>query len=154
MRRGAVDRLDDDVTARRDLGLPEREVDHVHSVADGRFDPGGDLGRVAIEPELAGGNREDAVVPEVRARRDPRDLHRAARRARSAGVVVARGDPGDVRPVHGLEREQSRQQIERARQADGGFTTESSLPAKLHDIRLQLRGAVRLEGGRVHAGQW
>ena len=50
-----VDRGDDEVAARLDLGLAEREVDHVHAVADGGLDPGGDLRSVAVEPEAAVG---------------------------------------------------------------------------------------------------
>ena len=50
-RRGrAVDRLDDDVAARLDLGLAEREVDHVHPVGDGGLDPLGDLGTLPSSP--------------------------------------------------------------------------------------------------------
>ena len=47
----AVDRLDDDVAARLDLGLAEREVDHVHPVGHGGLDSLGDLGAVAVEPD-------------------------------------------------------------------------------------------------------
>ena len=50
-RRGGVDRLHDEVARRVDLGLAERQVDHVHPVGDGRLDRGGDLGAVPVEAE-------------------------------------------------------------------------------------------------------
>ena len=58
---------------RLDLGLAEREVDHVHPVGDRRLDRGGDLGRVAVEPEARRRDRQRLVVAEVRARRDARE---------------------------------------------------------------------------------
>ena len=45
-RGGAVDGANDEVAARWDLRLADREVDHVHAVLHGSFDRCGDLGRV------------------------------------------------------------------------------------------------------------
>ena len=97
---GAVDRRDDDVAARLDLGLAEREVDHVHPVGDGGLDAGRrSPGELPSSPTPGGRDRQHLVVAEVRLRRDAGDAAAAAGRGRS---VVAGGDPGDVGRVLGL----------------------------------------------------
>ncbi len=58
---------------RLDLRLAERQVDDVHAVADGRLDPGGDLGRVPVQPEVLGRNGQHLVVADICVRRDARE---------------------------------------------------------------------------------
>ena len=100
--RGVVDRLDDDVARRLDLGLAEREVDHVHPVRDRLVDRLGDLRRVAVEPEARASARSApcscrgmrvGATPEMRLR--PAAIGRR--------VVVAGRDAGDVRRVLGVQ---------------------------------------------------
>ena len=103
-RGGSLDRPDQEVAAGGDLGLTPREVDHVHPVADGSLDAGGDLRRVAVEPNVR--SRRDgqhSVVAQVRARGHAGEGHRAAAERR-LGVRVPRGDSGDVGAVLGLLR--------------------------------------------------
>ncbi len=110
------DRLDEDVRARIGLRAAAREVDDVHAVAHRRLEGGDDLGavrRAAAAERSRCGNVEDAVVPDVGARRDALDaLHRgmAAPRRLDAepgppGLDVrldAGDDAGDERPVERL----------------------------------------------------
>ena len=98
-----VEGLDDDVARQRDLRLTERQVDHVHAVTYGRFDPGCDLRRVAVETEPRRRDGQHFVVPEVRRRRNAGDAGLAACR-RGECVVVAGGDACDVRRVVGKGR--------------------------------------------------
>ena len=99
-RRRGVERERDEVARRLDLGLADREVDHVHSVGDGRLDRGDDLGRVPVEPYVrVGRDRQRLVVAEQRPGCDP-----AHPLPLGEDVGVARGDAGDVRPVTGLLR--------------------------------------------------
>ena len=83
--RGRVDRERHDVAARLDLGLAEREVDHVHAVARPR-PRSRRRSRAAFSsrPKLGVGDRERLVVAEVRVRRDARDD------APAAGLRVVR----------------------------------------------------------------
>ena len=95
---GAVERRGDDVAARVDLDLSEREVDDVHPVADSRFDAGDDLCRVPIQPEAAR-HGQHLVVAEIGLGRDSGDPA-----ARGLRPVVAGGDSGDVRRMVRVER--------------------------------------------------
>ena len=71
---GGVERERDDVARRLDLGLAEREVDHVHPVRDRRLDRRDELRRVAVEPDATGrGHGQRLVVAEVGLRRDAGD---------------------------------------------------------------------------------
>ena len=73
-RRGGVERERDDVAGRLDLGLAEREVDHVHAVGDRRLDRGDELRRVPVEPDVrVGRDGQRLVVADVGPRRDTRD---------------------------------------------------------------------------------
>ncbi len=95
-----VERERDEVARRLDLGLAEREVDHVHAVGDGGLDRRDDLGRVAVEPEARlRRDRQRLVVADVRARGDAADAQPVRERVRVPG-----GDPGDVRRVPRLAR--------------------------------------------------
>ena len=91
-----VDRVDDEVTRRRDLRLAEREVDHVHAVGDRRLDTRCDLGRVAVEAEAGGGDRQRLVVPEIGVGRDAGERQRAVGRGVSPAAI-----PGNVGGVEG-----------------------------------------------------
>ena len=53
-------------------GSPSERLMTFMPSRDGRLDPCGDLGRVPVEAELAGRDRQHLVVAEVRPRRDPR----------------------------------------------------------------------------------
>ena len=97
--RRAVDRLDDDVARRLDLGLAEREVDHVHAVRDRLLDRLRDLRRVAVEPEARRRDRQRLVVADVRGGRDARTAIGWPANDVAVRAVVARGDAGDVRAV-------------------------------------------------------
>ena len=85
-RGGVVDRPGDRVARRLDLGLAEREVDHVHAVGDGRLDRGDELRRVPVEADRVRRDRESLVVPEIRERCDARD--RDLGESSSAGTTV------------------------------------------------------------------
>ena len=100
-RGGGVERERDEVARRLDLGLADREVDHVHAVGDRGLDRGDDLGRVAVEADVrVGRDAERLVVADVGARSDARDLDAAG----CGGAGVAGGDAGDVGRVPGLDR--------------------------------------------------
>ncbi len=105
--------LDEDVRARIGLRATAREVDDVHAVLHGCLERGHDLRAVGRAAAAQGRRRrhvEDAVVPDIRARRDALEaLHRRmtaslslVAHARSTGLDVGRNagdDPGHVRPV-------------------------------------------------------
>jgi hypothetical protein len=122
-----------EVALRLDLGLAEREVDHVHAVGHRGLDSRGDLRCVAVQPELVGRHGQDLVVPEVRPRRDAGEPDAGgADRARVAG-----GDPGDVRRVRG--------ELGVERQAAGGpgqprgreRARHDHLPARVAELALR-----------------
>ena len=97
-----LDHVDHRVVRRFGLGAAAREVDDVHAVTHGELEGRGDLGCVGDVADR-GRHVEDAVVPDVRARRDTRQ---AARRrmvgtAGRAGPGVAGCDAGDMRRVEG-----------------------------------------------------
>ena len=144
---GAVDRLHDDVPRRLDLGLAEREVDHVHAVLDRLLDPLRDLRRVAVEPEVGRRHGEHLVVAEVRARRDPGDAHAAARDRRER-VVVAGGDARDVRRVVGVLRVERRVRVLPCRFERRERVRDDHLRRRERGVPLREAGGVREAGGR------
>ena len=108
------DRLDEDVRARIGLRAAAREVDDVHPVAHRGLERGHDLGAVrgaAAAERRRRGDVEDAVVADVRARRDSLEVvHRRmaaallTRRRTLVGPPRRRSctpaiTPGDERPV-------------------------------------------------------
>ena len=134
-----VDRRDHEVALRRDLRLAERQVDHVHPVRHRCLDRRRDLRRVPVEPEPGRRDRQRLVVPEESVGRDTREEERAV-----LGVVVARGDPGDVRRV---ERPVLRRVEGRSRERVRGRARREHA---LHDhLRRRLRRQPLREPGRV-----
>ena len=89
-----IERECDDVAARLELRLPDREVEYVHPVSHRCLDGGDDLGRVSVRAQPRVRAHERLVVPDERSRRDAR--HRAAVGLRAS---VPGRDPGDVRAV-------------------------------------------------------
>ena len=145
--RRAVDRLDDDVACRRDLRLAEREVDHVHPVFDCGLDPGDDLRRVAVEPELPGRDRQHPVVAQVRGRSDSRDAHGASGPWRR-GAVVAGRDPCDVRAVlrlDGIEGQLAVAVLQSRRRERAG---DDHLRGRVRRVPLREARRKRVAGGR------
>ena len=94
-RRRRVERERDDVAARLDLRLADREVEDVHAVPYRGLDRGDELRCVPVRAQARVGAHERLVVPEVRARRDAGD-DTPARRLRPR---VTGRDARDVRPV-------------------------------------------------------
>ena len=118
---GGVERLGDDVVARIDLRLAEREVDHVHPVGDRRLDRGDELRRVPVQTEVGRRDGQRLVVAEIGAGRDARERQRPAVDL-GLRVGVPGRDPGHVRPVRGVawgrtaaRRSRSRAQAARRR---------------------------------------
>ena len=144
---GAVDGAHDEVTARRDLGLADREVDDIHPVLHSRLDGGGDLGRVAVQPDVGHGrNGQDPVVAEVGPRRDPGQRGSTAAEGHLRPVVPGR-DPGDVRAVLrllGIERE-----LGEARAGGGGRegSSRDHLRGRVGGLALRKAGWHRIPGG-------
>ena len=69
----SIERERDDVSARLDLGLADREVEDVHPVPHRGLDRGDDLGRIPVRAQAGVRSDERLVVADVRARRDARD---------------------------------------------------------------------------------
>ena len=139
-RGGRVDRLHDEVARRLDLGLAEREVDHVHAVGDRRLDRRGDLGAVSVEPEVrASGSSAPCSCRGRRSARRPRSAcrrrscrgrrRRCLRRASRGTIAVGSngvfayfqvGDGGRERALHDhLRRRVLRLALREARRDTG-----------------------------------
>ena len=144
--RRCVDRRVDQIPRRLDLGLAERDVEHVHAVADGGLDCGGELRRVGVEADLAR-DRRSPVVAEVRARGDARQTNARPRR----GAVVPGSDARHVQAVVGLVRVE-RQRRARVRVRPGGeCARDDHLGSRVRGLSLREPGRIGV-AGRIEEG--
>ncbi len=139
-----VHRPRDQVARGLDLGLAQRQVDHVHPVRDGGLDAGCDLRRVPVQADA--GRRRDGqhlVVADVCAGRDPRDGRAPADRGR---VRVAGGDPGDVSGVGGELGVEGQSRVLPARRRGHECARDDHLRRREGGVALREPGRVRVSG--------
>ncbi len=131
----------DDVAARLDLRLSDREVEHVHAVSHRGLDGSHDLGGVPVGAQPRVRAHERLVVADERAWRDAR--HRAPRGLRAS---VPGRDPGDVGAVRGVVAVESERCILVARPGRRKCARDDHLRVREALLALRKPGRHRVAG--------